>query len=129
MLFFFEIKNKKQKKMQPGSMRPLTPTEVKEAFEHAPYTNEYYAVWRDSNNCEHRSGDLPARIYKDGAQYWCRHGKWHRDNGLPALIRPNGVREWFEHGEYTGNDRNPPPNAPEIFFFQPGQKTKSASKC
>ena len=114
--------------MQPGSLKPLTPSEVKEAFKHAPITNPHYAWWRDSNNREHRDGDLPAVVWKHGSQAWYQHGELHRDNGLPAIITAAGTMLWYEHGEQTGTHDNPPPNAPEIFFFQPGQKTKSASK-
>ena len=114
--------------MQPGSIKPLTPLEVKEAFANAHYKTERYAEWGSENHREHRDGDLPATVWNDGAQYWSQNGKFHRDNGLPALIHPDGTMEWWERGELTGTKDNPPENAPDIFFFRPGQKTKSASK-
>ena len=115
--------------MQPGSIKPLTPSEVEEAFKHAPYRVKGYAEWRDANNKKHRDGDLPATVLDNGYQAWYQHGERHRSSGLPAIIYPSGTMSWFEHGELTGNQDEPPENAPEIFFNRlPGQKTKSASK-
>ena len=139
--------------MQPGSTRLLTQSEVEEAFKHAPTKYHSVATWHDSNNLKHRDGDLPAEVWRDGGQgwyqhgknhranglpaeivpdgtmYWCEHDELHRDNGLPAVMFGDGTMSWHENGEKTGDQDNPPPNAPEIFFNRgPGQKTKSASK-
>ena len=115
--------------MQPGSIKALTPSEIEEAFEHAPHKTARVAEWRDSHGLEHRDVDLPATIWSTGTQEWFHHGLWHRDNGLPAVIQNSGTMLWYEHGERTGDQDKPPQNAPEIFFNRlPGQKTKSASK-
>ena len=114
--------------MQPGSVKPLTSSEVKEAFEHAPYRTKRYVEWRDAKGREHRDDDLPSTVWGNGGQDWSQHGKYHRPNGLPAIIYSNGRMTWWEHGECIGDQDTPPENAPEIFLFQPGQQTKSASK-
>ena len=140
-------KKLKRQKTEPGSTQPLTQFEVKEAFKHAPYKNEGFVEWKDSDNTLHRDGDLPAvvwacgeqawyqhdkihrdgdlpaRVWDNGSQFWYQHGEFHRDGDLPAVIHPDGKMSWFENDKWTGNQDNPPPNA--LF---PGQQTKSASK-
>lgn len=133
--------------LEPGSTQPLTQSEVKAAFADAPRHNEHFAEWNDIDGRPHRDGDLPARVWSDGAQVWWQHGdlhrtddlpaivtndgtlKWynydkrHRGNHLPAIIHTDGRMEWYEHDEQTGDQDDPPPDA--VF---PGQQTKSARK-
>lgn len=134
---------------EPGSTRPLTQSEVKEAFASAPYKNQIYAEWRDQDHDLHRGRDLPARVWRDGSQLWYLCGLKHRDGDLPAVVNKlRGGREWYQLGlrhrdgnlpaveeeecgtmewwvndKKTGDQDDPPPGA--IF---PGQQTKSARK-
>jgi hypothetical protein len=56
-------------------------------------------IWRDVDNKIHRDGDLPAVVWPDGRQEWCKHGYWHRDGDLPAVVFPDGYQAWYHHGE------------------------------
>jgi hypothetical protein len=47
----------------------------------------------------HRDGDLPARIFTDGANYWYKEGKCHRDGDLPARIFAAGTKSWYKKGK------------------------------
>ena len=109
--------------MEPGRATPLTPSEIEEAFANAPHKREDFAAWLDSANKLHRSGDLPAIVWRSGMMEWYQHDNRHRGNGLPAFIQADGRMSWFEHDEKTGDQDDPPSDA--VF---PGQKTKSASK-
>ena len=120
--------------MEPNLMRPLTDSEVSEAFSNAHEEQDDagmgVAVWvYDMNdgfpmiNSYHRSDDLPACVWEDGKLAWFVNGKHHRDFNRPAVIHADGSMEWWVNNEMTGDQDAPPPNA--VF---PGQQTKSASK-
>jgi len=53
---------------------------------------------------------LPARIYRNGDQYWYKNGKWHRndrdENGrvLPAIIYNNECQFWCKNGKVHRDD-------------------------
>ncbi len=53
----------------------------------------------------HRDNDLPAIVYADRTQMWCKDGEYHRDNNLPAVIYANGIQKWYRHGKlHRDND-------------------------
>ena len=120
--------------MEPNLMRPLTGSEVSEAFSNAhneqDCTGMGVAVWGfafdlyyDDVGVYHRIDDLPANVWEDGKLAWFVNGKPHRDFNRPAVIHADGKMEWWVNGTMTGDQDDPPPDA--VF---PGQQTKSASK-
>ena len=132
--------------MESGIIRPLTRTEVEEAFENAPIRSEFIAKWevnglfhRDGDlpaivckdgtqswwqlNTRHRDGDLPARVTSSGTQEWFRHGKICRGGNLPAIVYADGRMEWWDNDVKIGDQDNPPLDA-----MFPGNLGKSASK-
>ena len=70
---------------------------------------EYYISCENKlwykNGKAHRDNDLPAVIWKDGAQFWFQNGKCHRDNDLPAIIYSNENKYWYKDGNiHRDND-------------------------
>jgi hypothetical protein len=52
-----------------------------------------------SNKLHSPMGDLPAVVYADGCQVWCKNGHRHRDGDLPAVIRADGRQEWYKNDQ------------------------------
>jgi len=68
-------------------------------------------IWKDGANVWykngklHRENELPACIYNDGTKFWYKNGKLHRENDLPAVISSStGRTEWYLNGEYIRNE-------------------------
>jgi hypothetical protein len=51
--------------------------------------------------------DLPAIIYEDGTQVWCKNGVLHRDNDMPAIIDKIGTQFWAINGLFNREDDKP----------------------
>jgi len=58
-------------------------------------------LWYDSDDMNHREGDMPAQITTNGYMSYWKHGKFHRECG-PAVIWPSGRVEYYlDDVEYT----------------------------
>jgi hypothetical protein len=55
--------------------------------------------WYDADGRLHRSHDLPAVVWLNGAQLWYQHGERHRDGDLPAVVTADGLQMWYQHGD------------------------------
>lgn len=46
----------------------------------------------------HSTNDEPAKLLKDGGEYWYCRGKLHRVNDKPAIMRADGSQVHYTHG-------------------------------
>jgi hypothetical protein len=65
-----------------------------------PTTDAYgTTTWSDGDGRAHRDGDLPAKVYSNGSQWWYKHGQLHRDGDLPAIKNATGSQVWYQYGK------------------------------
>lgn len=68
---------------------------LNEWIKRTKYCDEYI-----KDGVYHRSGDLPAVVYKDGEKQWFVNGLQHRDGNKPAAICPDGEIHFYQNGKF-----------------------------
>ena len=60
----------------------------------------FYIVYIDELNQDHRKGNKPAVIRFDGSIYFGKNGKYYR-KGKPCIMYSDGTLAYYEHDEFV----------------------------